>query len=209
MTDLFPAARHYNYTRNYDPATGRYLEPDPLGVSGSANLYSYVRSSPTNLKDPLGLIEYADDFMGPLPPNGYRTSEMIDTYCGRIPPGPDWELLLLLRNMQEAQSQWNPMWFYRQVKNDGPRDFKQRDPKFEDFGNFNFGASGRAFGLPATALFRGAGWAIQQADPARDGLGEPWGKFPYGDFPNDQKEIGRGIDFCECAGYRPSWSPGW
>ena len=25
---------HYNYHRYYDPATGRYLTPDPIGFSG-------------------------------------------------------------------------------------------------------------------------------------------------------------------------------
>lgn len=192
---------HYNYLRHYDPATGRYLEPDLLGVTGSAHLYSYVRSNPINLKDPFGLVEYADDFTGPLPPNGYRTSEMTQTLCGRIPPGPDWEFLLLLQNMQTAQSHWDPRWFYDQVENGAPWDFKQQDPKFEDFGNFNFGSSGKAFGLPASALFRGAGWANQQADPSRDGLGSPLGGPPYGDYPEDQEQIGRGISFCECMGY--------
>ena len=28
------AAQHYNYFRDYDPSLGRYLQPDPLGVSG-------------------------------------------------------------------------------------------------------------------------------------------------------------------------------
>jgi len=43
----------YNLNRYYDPATGRYLQPDPLGQS--LNPYAYVFNNPTGLIDPLGL----------------------------------------------------------------------------------------------------------------------------------------------------------
>jgi RHS repeat-associated protein len=33
---------HYNYFRDYDPTTGRYIEADPIGLEGGLNLYSYV-----------------------------------------------------------------------------------------------------------------------------------------------------------------------
>jgi RHS repeat-associated protein len=46
---------HYNYRRVYDPATGRYLTPDPLGLAPAANPYSYPRN-PTSWTDPLGLM---------------------------------------------------------------------------------------------------------------------------------------------------------
>ncbi len=43
--------------RDYDPATGRWTAPDPLGVGGgSANLYSYVGGDPVNRADPSGLF---------------------------------------------------------------------------------------------------------------------------------------------------------
>jgi RHS repeat-associated protein len=47
----------YNRARYYDPATGRWVERDPLGFSaGDSNLYRYVFNDPTTLKDPNGEI---------------------------------------------------------------------------------------------------------------------------------------------------------
>jgi RHS repeat-associated protein len=41
--------------RDYDPATGRWLQPDPTLIdSGDANLYRYVRNQPTTLQDLTG-----------------------------------------------------------------------------------------------------------------------------------------------------------
>ena len=44
---------HYNYFRDYDPATGRYLESDPSGNAGGLNLYVYA-TNPISLVDPFG-----------------------------------------------------------------------------------------------------------------------------------------------------------
>ena len=33
---------HYNYFRDYDPKTGRYIEPDPIGLKGGTNLFEYA-----------------------------------------------------------------------------------------------------------------------------------------------------------------------
>jgi RHS repeat-associated protein len=50
---------HYNYFRDYDPAKGRYLESDPVGLSGGTNTYAYVANGPTYDTDRLGLCPSA------------------------------------------------------------------------------------------------------------------------------------------------------
>ena len=47
---------YYYRARYYDPASGRFLQKDPLGLrNGEFTLYAYVLGNPTNLIDPLGL----------------------------------------------------------------------------------------------------------------------------------------------------------
>nr|WP_323744553.1 RHS repeat-associated core domain-containing protein [Pseudomonas sp. UFMG81] len=45
---------HYNRHRYYNPQTGRYLTPDPIGLAGGVNGYLYG-VNPTGWVDPLGL----------------------------------------------------------------------------------------------------------------------------------------------------------
>jgi RHS repeat-associated protein len=48
---------HYNHHRYYDPVTGRYLTPDPLGLTPAPNPHTYV-TNPCAVADPLGLAPY-------------------------------------------------------------------------------------------------------------------------------------------------------
>ena len=50
--------KHYNYYRDYNPSTGRYLQSDPIGLQGGLSTYGYVYQSPLNYVDPYGLAVY-------------------------------------------------------------------------------------------------------------------------------------------------------
>jgi hypothetical protein len=111
----------------------------------------------------------------------------------KAPKGVD-----VYRNMELARQHMGDLaWFYEMVKSGGEWDYKKGGhPEFEDFGNYNFGAVGRAMGIPESILERGAGWYQSNGPTANDG----WGNWydlnggPYGDDPVDQFWISQGFN---------------
>ncbi|MDP3599334.1 MAG: polymorphic toxin type 44 domain-containing protein [Nitrospirota bacterium] len=118
--------------------------------------------------------------------------------CPNVPPGPSGASCPA--NIGQAQQSYNPFWFYKQVDDIGPWDYKRQGIQYENFGNFNYGASGSAFGFPDQILYRMAGWAHQRKG-SMPGLGVWYGSYPYGDDPKDQQWIQRGIQYYRCKCY--------
>ncbi len=46
---------YHNYFRDYDPAIGRYVQSDPIGLAGGISTYAYGNGAPLGFSDPLGL----------------------------------------------------------------------------------------------------------------------------------------------------------
>ncbi|MGA7298332.1 MAG: RHS repeat-associated core domain-containing protein [Rhodanobacteraceae bacterium] len=50
---------NYNYFRDYEPGTGRYVESDPIGLQGGNSTFIYVHQNPMVFSDPQGLIRWS------------------------------------------------------------------------------------------------------------------------------------------------------
>lgn len=52
---------YYYRARYYDPAAGRFISEDPIGLQGGANVYAYAGNDPVNASDPTGLSARGGD----------------------------------------------------------------------------------------------------------------------------------------------------
>lgn len=67
----FPGQRYdaatdlnYNYFRDYEPSSGRYVQGDPIGLRGGISTYGYADGAPLSFVDPLGLQALAPLIVG-------------------------------------------------------------------------------------------------------------------------------------------------
>jgi|GEM_PF-1343254 len=65
---------NYNYFRDYDASTGRYVQSDPVGLLGGINTFAYVSARPLIAIDKYGLSEECDE-CAPNSPRFDRASQ--------------------------------------------------------------------------------------------------------------------------------------
>ncbi len=167
----------------------------------------YLVSSCDELRTPGEIFEQNDfwDLLGHISRTPFvKTNQAIPPTSGIpvAPAGADVDA-----NIKEAQEhKWNALWFREKVRNnregrEGSWDYKQAGEAYQDFGNFNFGATGKALGIPEDILLKQAGHAQVAAGTSKPEWGEPatWGILggtaPFGDDPDDQAMIKKGIDY--------------
>ena len=70
----------YMRARYYDPAIGRFINKDPIGLLGGINMYAYVGNNPVNWIDPWGLFYFGKRPLSGLPWIPIASSNPIDDY---------------------------------------------------------------------------------------------------------------------------------
>ncbi len=87
----YDTALYYFRARWYEPETGRWLSPDPIGISGGLNLYAFCGNDPINYVDPSGLAIVRNKTPWPIVVSGGlgmgKGHGNRKNYYAVIPPG--------------------------------------------------------------------------------------------------------------------------
>jgi RHS repeat-associated protein len=73
---------HYNYYRDYNPAIGRYVEVDPIGIQqGQNHIFVYTKNQPTKYTDIYGLF-CGSGSTEPYTPNSFGNINFSNACAG-------------------------------------------------------------------------------------------------------------------------------
>jgi RHS repeat-associated protein len=86
------AGLHYNFGREFDPAVGRFVESDPIGMESGVNTYLYVDADPLRFIDPYGLWKVK----GPDVPDPNTVNPLLYVFlnCVQRCYGSPWQLVV-------------------------------------------------------------------------------------------------------------------
>ncbi len=163
---------YYNMARDYNPAIGRYVQSDPIGLAGGVNTYAYVQNDPVNFIDPLGL--YLAVTVNSLGGGGYTPLTVVKNPAQANAYGEPVGTLVPIAvpqgiDPQDAVNSWGDgsmfngaaefAWYWRPH---GPNDYKRgfHDDKcgkisnsmYDAYGNFEYGATGAVAGFSSGEL---------------------------------------------------------
>jgi RHS repeat-associated protein len=68
----------YKRNRYYDPASGQFTQPDPIGLAGGLNSYGFAAGDPVSYSNPYGLCPPLPDCFNPNPVRAFR----VNSACG-------------------------------------------------------------------------------------------------------------------------------
>ena len=156
--------KHYNFNRDYDPVTGRYVQSDPIGLDGGMNGYGYVSNNTFIYFDANGLC-VVGSFHNFYEPN----QPLVISACtanGYALPRAPWGVantadLIVHRNVLNLRNQpWyarDAVWLNR-VRPGGGWDYKRiYGSIYQDLGNFNYGLTGASLGFSLGELMLAGG----------------------------------------------------
>jgi RHS repeat-associated protein len=73
------SGQQYKRNRYYDPATGQFTQPDPIGIAGGLNSYGFAAGDPVSYSDPYGLCPECDEYWLNFAAEGLRQGGVVGT----------------------------------------------------------------------------------------------------------------------------------